>query len=190
MTTHFIPLGVDCGVATSLKELNLRQQALPFDWVVTWTPGKLVQQNNTQAYFSSCKFIHHDLTRADVRQTLQKRWQRLQNMIHQNSDLLIFVRKGHAQHHHHEQGFTGNTDASDVYRLAKWLDHCHPNYEIWSWHCCDLCAFAYEYKHPKVFHYNATLLSSEAQVDVCNIWRSYYDIFHQQFRKSVDISRQ
>lgn len=185
MTTQFVPLGVDCGAATTLKELNLRQHALPFDWVVTWRPGNLVKHNDTHAYFSTCKFVHHDITQTNVRQTLQKRWQRLQNMIHRNSDKLVFVHKGHAQHHHREEGFAGNIDASDMYGLADWLDRHHPNYQIWSWHCCDLCPFSSEYHHPKVQHFDATLYVSQAQVDVQQTWRSYYDIFHRQVINKV-----
>ena len=32
----FISLGVDCGMAGILSELNLRKCSLPFDWTVTY----------------------------------------------------------------------------------------------------------------------------------------------------------
>lgn len=182
--TRFVPLGVDCGVATSLKQLKLRQEALPFDWVVVWSPGQMILNNDVQAYFNNCNFAHHDANNLTVRQTLQKRWNRLQNLI--NTDVkLVFVHKGHAQHHHTEKLFPGNTDVHDMHTLALWLDAHHPNYQIWSWHCCDLCSFQGDQTHPKVSHQNATLHFAQSEVDVHNLWHSYYDIFHEQFKRKV-----
>ncbi len=38
MDFNYLTLGYDCSPATALKELNLREHALPFDWVVSTIP--------------------------------------------------------------------------------------------------------------------------------------------------------
>lgn len=121
-----ISIGVDCGTADFLKKYNLRIFSLPFDWVVTYQGVSGIINNNFENYLpkddnvlinklnNACDvlFFHNSFPRDIDKMT--RKIERLKNILETSNEKIIFIRKGHAVHHHHEQNGKYNIIKSDI----------------------------------------------------------------------------
>jgi hypothetical protein len=147
----FVSLGVDCGTANILKQLELRNRSLPFDWVVTYEGVTNIINNNFNNYLpkndnnkyeklnknSGALFLHNNFP--DDIEKMNKRINRFKNILETSNEKIIFVRKSHGSHHHNEYNVTNDID--DAINLDLLLLKKYPNliYEIHVILICDNC---------------------------------------------------
>jgi len=157
-----IPIGIDCDVADSLRKLNIRKYALPFDWNVTYTGVKDIFENNfkdfvPQKRFSiyantdnSCVFnkynvlfMHEDWkNNTELHQEkYKKRIERLNELLLNTSETIYFIRKGHMYLHHKEYYY--KDDIESVKELNIYLKEFYPQMKfkiilILSCLCCNM----------------------------------------------------
>jgi hypothetical protein len=130
-----VPIGIDCGVAEVLKKYELRKFALPFDWVVTYRGIKHILENDFEEYIPNkvvyeenknitifnkydVKFIHDKLNKDDI-DKYKRRIERLKNILNNDTEEVVFIKKGHTYHHHGEYNFID--DVQDVIELNNYL---------------------------------------------------------------------
>ena len=107
---YIIPIGVDCGNVELLKSLNLRVFSFPFDWIVTYNGISNILKTNFSEFFNiDQKKFNEDYQLLFVHNTfpndydiLNRRIKRFLNILSDSTDKIIFIRKGHATHHHKE----------------------------------------------------------------------------------------
>lgn len=71
-----ISLGRDCTIASMCKDLNERNVALPFDFVVGDLYGNVIT-NDFNNFFKEINFVHHDRNDITVAKTFKRRIERL-----------------------------------------------------------------------------------------------------------------
>jgi hypothetical protein len=120
-----IPIGIDCGLATYLRDHHLRTCALPFDWVVSYNgvakcieddfrqfiPPSNQRHNHYDIYFWH-DFTAHTFDQDTVK--YKRRIERFETILATSQEEVLFIRKGHAGHHHTEQNSTITTIRSDL----------------------------------------------------------------------------
>ena len=115
-----IPIGIDCRVAKFLEELGLRNFSLPFDWVVSYSGVAKIIENEFLNYSNEkgINFVHHEFPRDNVK--INRRIKRFLNLLKGNQEI-IFLRKGHSEHHHDESNFIKDDldDCLELYDLLK-----------------------------------------------------------------------
>jgi len=143
----FIPIGVDCGNAGFLKENNLRSSAFPFDWIVTYDGvSKIIKDNfkgfvpnnNNNLFNSNYNTLYinsHNYFPNDI-EKIVRRINRFKEILENSKEEIIFIRKGHAPHHHQEQSARSccivKNDIKDAEELDIILKEKYPelNYKI------------------------------------------------------------
>ena len=125
MPPLYISIGVDCGTANVLKALGLRTCSLPFDWVVSYEGVSRILENEFDDFVPPGPGIfhtgyavrfHHNQFPRDADQ-VAKRVDRFRQLLTTTEDKVVFVRKGHCPHHHHEHKVV-----ADEIQEAKRLD--------------------------------------------------------------------
>ena len=124
-----VPIGVDCGLANLLKKYNLRKFSLPFDWIVTYSSiSKIIQNDfkNFLEYTNTNKInklynlcFYHNTFPEDY-EKMNRRINRLIDLLNNSEEEIIFFRKGHAFHHHnecHKHGLQLSNDIIDSEKL-------------------------------------------------------------------------
>lgn len=121
-----IPIGVDCGMANFCKKYNLRNASLPFDWTVSYNGvSKCIEddfKNFTEPLDNKINqfdvYFMHDFDNIELlnqdREKYIRRCQRLINILETTNEEVIFCRKGHACHQHHEHNGKYNNIISDI----------------------------------------------------------------------------
>lgn len=150
----FIPIGIDCGVASYLKSNNLRSFSLPFDWVVTYNGVTDIISSRFDGYLFpdklniSCntKFVHNTFP-VDY-EKMKRRVDRFLELLENKEKELVFIRKGHYIHHHSEAEKNScvlKNDLQECYDLDTHLKTTYPDltYRIIVLLCCEKC---FEYK--------------------------------------------
>ena len=138
-----IPIGADCGGTEFIRDNNLRINAMPFDWVVTYNGISNIIKTDFLNYIpgdgeklnSICDvwFLHNDFP-SDTEKTLM-RINRFKQILETSQEHIIFLRKGHSPHHHKEHNCKYNdikNDLIDAEDLDIVLQEKYPNlkYEI------------------------------------------------------------
>ncbi len=150
-----IPIGVDCGMAEFIKTHQLRSFSFPFDWVVSYhgvascfkesfkgfIPNRGEKLNSHDIYFAH-DFNDETFEADEIK--YNRRILRLQNILEKGEESIIFVRKGHAPHHHHEhngQFITIKSDIADAEELNSYLSEKYPllRYKIIVVLVCGVC---------------------------------------------------
>jgi hypothetical protein len=135
-----IPIGVDCGNADFLRKNNLRTLSFPFDWIVTYSgvadiiknnffdffDGNLMNQNE-KAYNTQYKalFVHYKFP--EDSEKMIRKIHRFKTILQSSEEEIIFIRKGHAYHHHNEQVNAVKNDLIDAEELDIILQEKYPN---------------------------------------------------------------
>lgn len=170
-----IPIGVDCGMATFCKKFNLRNISLPFDWVVSYNGVSNSIYDNLKSYTDPLTnrvnnydiYFHHDFINSNTynqdKEKYIRRCKRLIDILETSTDNIIFCRKGHACHHHHEHNGKYShitSDIDDAENLNQILSTKYPqlNYKIIVVLICGTC-----------FDSNKTYTSISDKISVYNI---------------------
>lgn len=171
-----IPCGIDCGLADLLKKYNLRTSSLPFDWSVSYGGISNIIKNDFHNFILpnnkiniqyNYLFFHNEFPQDTEKMT--RRCNRLLDILKNTNEEVIFIRKGHAYHHHTE---TANynlqleNDIVDAENLSGVLKEKYPNlcYKIIAVLVCDTC-----------FDKNTTFVSNDINVKIYNISTPTFD---------------
>jgi len=109
----YIPIGVDCGVATALRKYGVRSRAFPFDWTVTYNGVSTCAADNFRRFLPTASdrindydvfFMHDFLDAACVsdKEKYLRRISRFQEVLASTDEEVVFIRRGHGNHHHLE----------------------------------------------------------------------------------------
>ena len=177
-----IPIGVDCGVAEFCRKYNLRHVSLPFDWTVTYNGVSKCIEDNFNSFVEPLTekrinkydvYFHHDFSNTSTidedKTKYIRRCNRLIHTMETSSEQLVFLRKGHACHHHHEHdGNYSNitSDIDDCEHLNTVLSDKYPtlDYKIIVILVCGDC-----------FHQTEKYVSRSDKVEIYNIASSNAD---------------
>ena len=133
-----IPIGIDCGLAELLKNNNIRCFAFPFDWCVTYNGvseiikddfNKFIPElGKTINYDYNINFVHDFSKESFIndKEKYLRRINRFKTILDDNLESIIFIRKGHA-HHHHEESEMIKNDIEDAEELDKVLKDKYKN---------------------------------------------------------------
>jgi hypothetical protein len=175
-----IPCGIDCGLADLLQKYNLRHSSLPFDWSVSYGGISKIIKNDFHDFIPTNKnnnkintiynysFLHNEFPQ-DTEKMI-RRCNRLLDILKNNTDEIIFIRKGHAFHHHNECAINNLqliNDIVDAENLSSVLKEKYPNlrYKIITVLVCDTC-----------FDKNTNFISNDTNVKIYNISTPTHDI--------------
>lgn len=162
----YIPIGVDCGVATALRKYGVRTWAFPFDWTVTYNGVSACVADNFRRFLPTDAtaserindydvfFMHDFLDAACVsdKEKYLRRISRFQEVLATTDEEVVFIRRGHGNHQHleHEGRFLDiKSDIVDARDLAAVLKERYPrlNFRIVVILVCGRCFSAVqEYK--------------------------------------------
>ena len=125
-----VPMGIDCGIATELKNQQFRQVAYPFDWIVTYQGITDVIKNKFADFFQRNDIsFPHDTFPKDQKK-YERRIDRFTKLL---SDVtgphVCLVRKGHALHNHAEFSPI-KCDIQEGEDLADYLRETYPSRKI------------------------------------------------------------
>lgn len=179
-----IPIGSDCQITFALRDNGLRQQAFPFDWVVSYGGVADIIKNKFRGYLpTSATKVHSDTyfmhnTFPDDLEQLNTRINRFLELLNTSTEEIVFIRRGHSSHHHQESDdFHVNlkNDLLDCQELADHLKKEYPNlkFKIILILICGLC-----FDPDKVYQ-------STSEIQIHNIAHSYRDDdkFHRFFNE-------
>ena len=166
-----VPIGVDCGLSNLLKKYNLRQFSLPFDWIVSYGGiSKIIQNDfkNFLEYTNTNKInkiynlcFYHNIFPEDY-EKMNRRINRLSNLLNNTENDIIFFRKGHAFHHHDEcfkHDLQLSNDILDAEELNNIIKNKYPTlkFKIIVALVCDTCFDKnkiYNYDNENIYIYN------------------------------------
>jgi hypothetical protein len=181
-----IPIGVDCGLADLLRKNNLRTFAFPFDWCVTYNGvseiikddfNKFIPElnNNKKSEYNINFFHDFDNNYSLDKEKYLRRINRFKNILENSKEEIIFIRKGHAYHHHQESNNIKN-DIEDANNLDNILQEKYKNlsYKIIVILVCGTC-----------FDINNNYLSNNKRIEIYNISTPSVDDkkFEQKFNE-------
>ena len=142
-------------MASFLKKHNLRTEAFPFDWNVTYNGASKCVEDDFKHFTDPLNnrindydvFFFHDFEERDFEEDREKYARRCNRFIHTletATDDIIFCRKGHASHHHceHASKYSNITsDIDDAERLNEVLRTKYPQlkYKIIVILVCGIC---------------------------------------------------
>jgi len=189
-----IPIGIDCGLADLCRKYNLRNEAFPFDWNVSYNgvseciendftnfTGALINKTNIYNIFFFHDFVNNNLLEFD-KQKYNRRCERFINILKNSTEEVIFCRKGHACHNHLESNNICN-DINEVKKLNTIISNKYPHlqYKIIVILVCDKC-----------FNPHEMYKTESSNIEIYNIATPNYDnkkfenlfcsIFKQEFK--------
>tara|TARA_B100000927_G_scaffold286773_1_gene278755 strand:+ start:1166 stop:1744 length:579 start_codon:yes stop_codon:yes gene_type:complete len=186
MSKIIVPLGVDCGVAKFLKDNELRYFSLPFDWVVSYGGTANIINTKFKNYIhdKSVKFVHQTFPN-DI-ETMNRRIKRFLNLLESDNEI-IFLRKGHSEHHHGESNLIKNDldDCEELYDTLK-KNYNNLKFKIILFLVCSDCFNLYtQYDSEKVIVYNVSDKQSRSE-----LIKKYFTDFEKQtgIRKNLENS--
>ena len=171
-----ISIGVDCGMRNFLRKYNLTNTTMPFDWVVTYNGVSKCIDDDFNYFIEPLDekrinkydtYFHHDFdcnsTYNEHEEKYIRRCNRLINILETSNDTIMFCRKGHSCHHHHENDSKYSNIANDIddcENLDKVISKKYPNlnYKIVVILVCDKC-----------FNPNETYKSNSEKIEIYNI---------------------
>ena len=181
MNKTIVSLGVDCGVANFLKENGLRNFSLPFDWVVSYGGVSNILKNKFSNYIpknnlqfnrdDNVKFIHENFP-ADI-DKMNRRIDRFLKLLDSDGEI-IFLRKGHSEHHHTESEIINDDllDCEELYDIIK-QNYKNLKFKIILFLVCSKCYnYKEKYDSEKVIVYNVSDKSSRSDL----IKNYFYDL--------------
>lgn len=172
-----IPCGIHCGLAGLLKKYNLRQFSLPFDWSVSYGGISNIIKNDFKGFIPTnsnkinkiynYSFYHNNFPE-DI-EKMTRRCKRLLDLLEKTKEEVIFIRKGHAFHHHEEckqNDLCLENDIKDFENLSIILKEKYPNlkYKIIVVLVCDTC-----------FCKNTNYISNDVNLKIYNIATPKFD---------------
>jgi len=147
-----VPIGVDCGLADIIKRHNLRYISLPFDWSVSYGGVSEIIRNKFKDFIPvdnnkinktyNYNFFHNDFPKDNDK--INRRCDRFIELLNNGTESLVFIRKGHAFHHHKESenlNLKLENDIKDAEKLNNVLKDDYPElkYKIIVLLVCSKC---------------------------------------------------
>ena len=202
MSKILVPLGVDCGLTQWLKDAGLRNFSLPFDWTVSYNGvsdiidnefidyiphetnkfNTLDIGNNGQLNKYDVRFIHHNFPNDNEK--INRKISRFLNLL-QSDNEIIFLRKGHSEHHHDEcNNLTDEfLDCQKLYDILK-LKYKNLKFKIILFLVCSKCYNNKTYETSNVIVYNISNLDGGVfgvnREERLNLVRNLYSDFEKQ----------
>jgi hypothetical protein len=191
-----IPIGIDCGIATFLKEYNLRTMSLPFDWIMTYKgvfniiknkfhdflpkPSTLTRSTKDFITPEGIRFVHDEFPQNTEK--YERRINRFHTLLSSPPYQITFFRKGHLIHNHTESNIVNEVD--DIIKLDQYLSLEYPNLEYkiiltLSCHQCNTPTDTFTHSN-KITIYNLSNSSLSIQ--------QYDEKFKETFLKIFNIS--
>jgi hypothetical protein len=120
----FISIGINCDMATVLRDTKLRTLSLPFDWILTYNGIDEIIQNDFQDFLTpkgkqkyNIGFPHFTFPKDYSK--LEERVNRLKDILsntNNTKETIYFLRAGHEIHHH------GNHAKCDIIQTEFLVD--------------------------------------------------------------------
>ena len=164
----YISLGSDCGVARTLQSLKKRDASMPFDWVVSYNGVSDIIKNKFSGYLpkrgngafnphSHSLFLHNKFPK-DTKM-MERRVQRFLDVLDDQENEIIFIRKGHMDHHHEESekwNCNLKNDVEDIEDLYDLIVDEYPklNFRLIVILACSKCFSDKKYSSQKIEIYN------------------------------------
>lgn len=138
MNNIIIPIGIDCFIADELRKNNKRFFSLPFDWTVTYNGITDIIKNNFIDYLpkiennslvnllSNTYFIHNKFP--NDYDKMNRRIHRFRNLLNEEINQLIFIRKSHCLYHHDESILYNCKLKNDITDCEELYDYLKINY--------------------------------------------------------------
>lgn len=210
----YIPIGIDCGVSDTLKELNIREKAYPFDHIVSYNgiceiikndfkdflpdlnkETVIIGNDNKPNVFNSkygLKFIHDDLYKQEEIDKYNRRIDRFKELLkREDNELIVFIRKGHAYHNHNE--FKFKNELLDTIELDNYLKETYPklNYKIivilLCYNCYKLTAYKDISKNIEIHYSLITDIRDDEWTNKCITGHIYKNYFTHIYKKMIII---
>jgi hypothetical protein len=191
-----IPIGIDCGVATFLKEYNLRTMSLPFDWIMTYKGVSSIIKNKFHNFLpkpsptkstkdlitpEGIRFVHDDFPQNTEK--YERRINRFHTLLSSPPSQITFIRKGHLIHNHTESDIVNEVD--DIIKLDEYLSSKYPNlvYKIILTLSCHQCNTPTDtFKHSdKITIYNL----SDSSLSIQQYDQKFKETFMNIFNVSI-----
>jgi len=195
MSRVIIPIGIDCGVAGFLRQNNLRNFSLPFDWVVSYGGSYEIISKEFEDYISNNSDINRNVNIRFVHQKfpqdtekMKRRICRFLDLLKNEEDEIIFLRKGHAEHHHNEcknDNLKLKDDLLDCEELSTFLKkkYAKLKFKIVLFLVCSEC---YDYK--KEYHSNNVVIYNVAnKKERASLIRNCFDDFKKELGVDGDM---
>jgi hypothetical protein len=200
----YIPIGIDCDVATMCKELGIREAAFPFDHIVTYEGITNIVKNDFQGFLPNAKtddlnepsilnkqygvrFMHDNFLKKSDVDKYKRRIERFNNILKTEKKKVIFIKKGHSLHHHNEYNMTN--EYNEIKELDDYLQNNYKelDYKIVLILLCKVCNCKYvkddNRKNIDVYIYNDIPITDNQFQNII-ITKSYYrDIFNVIIQK-------
>ena len=178
-----ISLGTDCIVSMFCDKYKLRKMSLPFDWCVSYNGVSECFEDDFKHFIDTIDkdrinkydvYLHHDYkdntTYEQDNEKYIRRCNRLQEILKNTEEEIIFVRSGHSGHHHDEQNGRYKTivsDIEDIERLDTIIAAKYPKlkYRMVIFLSCDKC-----------FQPNIKYESKKNNIEIHNIAAKAFDL--------------
>ena len=138
--TYYIPIGYNCWSAGILRELDLRKESLPFDWMFTFKNISREFEQNFEHFYTNYPEGHH--VGFEHGKPPERRIDRLRRILSENEDIL-FLRLGHTTFHCNEKGgsLSNEDEIEEMIKLDKVVGekYSHLSYKIYLFLCCVNC---------------------------------------------------
>ena len=187
MQNIYISLGYGCQIAEKLRDLNLRNFSLPFDWVIPHGGVSNIIKNNFKNFLPQDKFINshgdehpmnlesklifpHNTFPKDE-QAMKRRIVRFMELLEQKDDQLIFLKRGHLESHHNAEYATKHdwsikNDIHECEELSAYLKTKYPKlkFKIVLILLCSLCfKLSKTYNSKNILIYNCAFPNCNRQ---------------------------
>lgn len=200
----YIPIGIDCDVATMCKEINIREAAFPFDHIVTYEGITDILKNNFNNFLPNSKtynlssssilnrqygvrFMHDNFLKQSDIDKYKRRIERFFNILKTEKKKVIFIKKGHSLHHHSEYNIPN--EYNELKELDDYLQQTYKelDYKIVLILLCKTCNCSFmkdnDRKNIDVYLYNDIPITDNQFQNII-ITKSYYrDIFNIVIKK-------
>lgn len=178
-----ISLGTDCIVSMFCDKYKLRKMSLPFDWCVSYNGVSKCFEDDFKHFIDTIDenrinkydvYFHHDYkdktTSEQDNEKYIRRCNRLQEILKNTNEEIIFVRSGHSCHHHNEHDGRYQTIVSDIEDMEKFdtiIATKYPKlkYKIVIFLSCDKC-----------FQPNIKYESKKSNIEIYNIAAKAFDL--------------
>lgn len=149
MEKIYVSIGADCGSAGMLREAGKKTFSFPFDWLVCFHSVHTAFENDFKGFLEdrvinpyvagvnefnynyNIRFFHRDLIK-DYDRTIQRRVDRLLELLKSSDKEVIFLRRSHGVLHHDEMRYCGIRapqeidDVKDMELLVEVLKRKYP----------------------------------------------------------------
>ncbi len=204
-----VSLGTDCIVSMFCDKYKLKRATLPFDWCVSYNGVSKCFDDDFKHFVDTIDenrinkydvYFHHDFKDNQLynqdKDKYIRRCARLQELLKNTEEEIIFVRSGHSCHHHDELNGKYKIIANDIEDI-EYLDTIIPTkypklkYKMIIFLSCDRCfnpQIKYESKKNNIEIYNIAANAFDLQgthAVFVNIFKDYINKQSMHYLQSL-----